>query len=277
MVGEAATQACGQVPSGDAAPVDPGEQLVGEASADEWREHTLADGGIDPDAWDPREGLRCNQDTIEAVYTQYAEMAEDHPDLRWAELAATAAPEFYAGWQDMVVIREFLEAGRRDELVARLQRLNAPDALVQLARHAAADQLRWFERRFLAMQKQIYDDLAWQHEAFANGGIEEMRRLHDTNELDRDALEAWERIAAGDVDEGGYQLLDREQRQIIQDDYKDMRQRTAGPGGLVPVGRLFTQSFGLMADSPVPGDQLVGVAPVTQRRRRRHSHGVAHR
>lgn len=106
------------------------------------------------------------------------------------------------------------------------------------------------------MQRDIFEDLAWQHEAYAAGGIDEIERLVSQGELDREALDAWQAIDDGDVEKGNHLLLDREQRKVIQEDYQTMRDHTLDEsvpviGDRIPVGELYTRAFGWLADSPL--------------------------
>ena len=52
------------------------------------------------------------------------------------------------------------------------------------------------------MQKEIFDDLAWQHEAYMLGGAALMQDIHrrHPDEIDARTLVAWEDIASGDPD-----------------------------------------------------------------------------
>ena len=104
------------------------------------------------------------------------------------------------------------------------------------------------------MQREIFDDLAWQHEAFVLGGAPLMREIaaRNPNELLARDVDAWEDIGSGDaerIQQGNADLLLREQERVIQDDYDAMREHHG------PVGDVFTYGFSTMAENPMPGGQ----------------------
>ena len=132
-----------------------------------------------------------------------------------------------------------------------------------LAEHATSEELEWYEQRFLGMQKEIFDDLAWQHEAYAMGGVGLMREIAARNpsEIFPRDLQAWEDIGSGDpdrIEDGNRELLLREQERVIQDDYDAMREHNG------PVGDVITYGLGVMAENPMPrGEAYRDYDPVT--------------
>ena len=242
-------------------------------SIEQWREIAYWRAGIDPDEWRPEDGLLENDAIVQAVYRYYGDLYLDHPELQWAGMANVVGPMFYAGWQDMYAVRGLSDEGQRARYLSELVGLptlpgwvyDAGDQIadvvpggflspVDLAEHLTDEELEWYEDRFMGMQKEIFDDLAWQHEAYVLGGVGLMRDIQRNNpaEVDTRQLQAWEDIASGDPDrvaEGNTQLLRREQLEIIQDDYDDMR------GHHGPVGDVATYAFSVMAENPVPGGQ----------------------
>jgi len=118
------------------------------------------------------------------------------------------------------------------------------------------DELEWYESQFLTMQKAIFSDLAWQHEAFALGGAAAIARAvrkepaGSSPALDARTLRAWDGIGSGDpgrIAEGNLELIRREQLPVIQPYYSEMLARDSG--GLV-TGQLTDRS-----DTPIPGSQ----------------------
>jgi hypothetical protein len=88
-------------------------------------------------------------------------------------MANLVGPTFYAGWQDFYAVRKAADRHTRAVLLAQLLGLPAGSALVQAAASKlTARELKWFEQRMLIMQR-IFQDLAWQHEAYVQGGIAE--------------------------------------------------------------------------------------------------------
>ena len=93
------------------------------------------------------------------------------------------------------------------------------------------------------------------------GGMALMTDVYRRDLIDRRTYEAWDAISSGDQDRiaaGNYELLRREQRQIIQDDYDAMR------GHHGPVGELFTYAMSTEAENPIPGGRAFrDVYPIT--------------
>ena len=240
---------------------------------EQWREIAYWRAGIDADEWRPEDGLLENDAIVQAVYRYYGSLYLDNPELQWAGMANLVGPMFYAGWQDMYAIRQIADPADRAEYLSRWvglptlpsQAYDAADALghvlppgflnpAHLAEHLTADEIEWYEDRFLMMQREIFDDLAWQHEAFVLGGAPLMREIGSRypNELLPRDVDTWEDIGSGDparIQAGNADLLLREQERIIQDDYDAMRDHHG------PVGDVFTYGFSTMAENPMPGGQ----------------------
>jgi hypothetical protein len=180
-----------------------------------WLIRALARAGIDRNRWRPAKGVDYNRATVEAVYRYYGDLCLAHPELRWAGMASLIGPAFYAGFQDVALLR----------LVAR--------------------DLGFYETTFLTMQKKIFEDQATMHEAFLGGGVDAITELHDARIVDSATLEAWRQIDAGLLEPGNRTLLLREQRDIIDRFYLGMLNR--------PGGGLFTYLLTLAGAPSVPG------------------------
>jgi uncharacterized protein YukE len=242
-------------------------------SLEQWRAIAYWRADIDPDEWRPEDGLLENDAIVQAVYRYYGNLYLDNPELQWAGMANLVGPMFYAGWQDMYAMRQLADPGDRAEYLSRwvgLPTLPGPvydfaDEVshflppgflnpTHLAEHLTGDEIEWYEDRFLMMQREIFDDLAWQHEAFVLGGAPLMREIasrYPSELLARD-VDAWEDIGSGDaerIQQGNADLLLREQERVIQDDYDAMRDHHG------PVGDVFTYGFSAMAENPIPGGQ----------------------
>lgn len=157
-------------------------------------------------------------------------------------------------------MRQALEAGELTaDAFAELLRTNLPgmpgrfyeqvyDAVGDGAGAVASD-LRFVEQTFLQMQRDIFDDLAWQHLAFDAGGLPAMRALHRTGEIEQVHIDAWEQIASDEpasVRQGNRELAQHEQRNIIKADYDRIRTHS-------PLTNTLTVAMSYVAPSPVPG------------------------
>lgn len=228
-----------------------------------WLWETYRQAGIDPAEWDPSRGLAELDATVVAAWEFYAELFARNPDqFQWAGMATLAGGTFYAGFQDIHVLRTALQDGSmtieevRDVLADRLPGLPGPllDELLGGAGASAsvvASELQWVETRFLRMQRNIFDDLAWQHVAYEQGGLAALEQLRSSGEIEPLHLAAWRRIDTGDpgqVARGNEMLLDHEQRTIIGQDYDAIRDRS-------PITWALTMGMSVIAESPVPGGQ----------------------
>ncbi|MEO0581107.1 MAG: vWA domain-containing protein [Bacteroidota bacterium] len=97
----------------------------------------------------------------------------------------------------------------------------------------------------------VFEDLAWQHLAFQNGGIEEIAKIYCSEQsnpnpaISLDVYRAWLKIASGDADlvwEGNRDLLYHEQLNVLQALLYDPH----------PIMWSWIEGFGLL-ESPVPG------------------------
>ncbi len=104
-------------------------------------------------------------------------------------MAKLAGGLIYAGMQDMHVLRKLTGDARKNFL--RQAYPGMPGPLLDALAGAGEAEIEYFENKIANMQKQVFRDLGWQHEAYATGGIEEMRRLDAANELPRGMIEAW--------------------------------------------------------------------------------------
>ena len=238
-----------------------GARVFGDLTRSDWEQLAYFMAGIRE--WDPSEGLLANDANVRAVYAFYGRLWSGDHDLQWAGMANLVGPLFYAGWQDLYVARTQMDGGDRLEYYTRMLNLprlpgfayTAADIVQDLTpagviADLSGEELEWFERRFLHMQKQIFDDMAWRHAAYSLGGVELMRELHRDGELDLRELQPFEDIASGlpqRVREGNAALLRREQHDIIQNDYDAMRDHHG------PVGEAFTRLLTWTAENPIEG------------------------
>jgi hypothetical protein len=198
--------------------------------------------------WDPERGLSCNDANVVGSLDYYGDLWRDHPELQWAGMARLALGTIYGGMQDLHVLRKLNRDAR--ERVLRQAFPGMPGFLLDALAGASEAELEYFEDKLVNMQKQVFREMAWQHEAYVSGGIEEMRRLDRAGELPSGLIDAWEDIASGDperIQRGNEDLLYYEQRVVIADDYDEMKRHHG------PVGLAVTYIMGLTAESPIPG------------------------
>ena len=218
-----------------------------------WLDRAFRNAEIDASHWDPTRGVDVNRRTIECVYNYYGRLYLDHPQLEWAGMANMIGPSFYAGFLDIGFLpdqrrrilddlRRLVSAGRRQ--VGRLFRRDGR------AKELFVADLGFFETTFLRMQREIFEDQALMHEAYLAGGLDAVRALGRVGVIDSATVRAWEQIDSGDpvqVHAGNRTLLYREQHDIIDNFYVDMRKRSP------PSGRVFTYLLTLAGTPAVPG------------------------
>lgn len=185
-----------------------------------WQHLAHMKAGIDPATWDPEAGFDANHLTVLAVYDYYLGLYGRDGDLHWAALARLAGAPVYAG---------MLELG-------------APAAQAPPMGEAS----EWMRTQLMVMQQAIFDDLAWQHEAYLAGGLEALEAHVDTDYFNVVTFDAWQHIASGDPDrvaEGTRELVYREQDPVLQPFYDEWREHA----------ELHTVVTSANAQSPVPG------------------------
>lgn len=205
-----------------------------------WEREALRSAGINPAAWDPSQGFGANAGNVNRVYEYYTRLYNNHPELQWAGMAKLAGGTVLGGLEEIYAIRNAARVGAV-----------IPGPLQPLANLAEGD-LGFLENKLLEMQKAIFNDLAWQHEAYARGGIQTMRDLHANGQLSNAELNVWEDIASGNqarIERGNEALLLREQRDILTPYYNQINSH----GFLGIEGKAMSVALSLLAESPVPG------------------------
>ncbi|MDT5281866.1 MAG: hypothetical protein QOJ20_3061 [Mycobacterium sp.] len=224
-----------------------------------WLVKAATEAGIDLKTWDPSTGVGGNLQNITNVYKLYGKLFLDHPELQWAGMANMIGPSFAGGFMDLDSMKKLTEglAHVINSLPPGLRNALPPELsnLVAVGAQLTADELSWFENKFLAMQKHIFIDMASQHEAYLNGGtaaIDEMRRA---GLIDNRAQNAWNDIASGDpyrIQHGNTDLLYREQNQVIAKQYDQMYQHDG------PVGPVMTYLMSVVGAASIPGTKTPG-------------------
>lgn len=210
-----------------------------------WNNQAMLDMGIDPASWDTSKGTEHNWETIKKVYDFYGQAYLSNPDLQWAGMANMIGPSFAGGFKDMAMLRDL--AQQIADNPASDVPLPILDQIEQLA-GMTDEEIRYYETSMLDMNKEIFLDQARQHQAYMDGGIEEINRLRDSGAIDAGTAEEWAKIDSGDPDlvqEGNTALLYREQNEIIADDYDNMRNH--------PGGEAVTYLVTLAGEPSIPG------------------------
>jgi uncharacterized delta-60 repeat protein len=226
------------------------EILAGQLTKKDWTALALARADIDPNQWRPENGFVRLTDTdlsqwriVAKVYAYYQYVYKQNNNLHWAGMAVLAGRSVWRGLQtvnesrfDIAVAGGLLQAGH----------LFAGRAADWAELGATVSKL--VETTMLQMQKDIFMDLAWQHEAYLDGGIDALKARHDAKEIDDDTYEAWTQIDNGIKQNdqvliwtGNTRLLQREQQTILADGYARL---ASTPGVPSKMSQQIENAFG---------------------------------
>ncbi len=218
-----------------------------------WAVKAAVAAGIDLNGWDPAAGTDGNRATISAVYTFYGQLFLNNPNLTWAGMANMIGPSFAAGFLDINMFKDLAGAlgGQLNKVPSWLRGALPPElqAMGAVSNMSAAE-FQWFEQKFLAMQKHIFFDQASMHEAYVNGGTAAIDEMYAAGLIDGPADQAWQLIDSGtpaNVAAGNKLLLSREQNQIINKQYDDMRNHDG------PIGEGMTYLMTVIGSASIPG------------------------
>ncbi|MBB6442303.1 hypothetical protein [Phycisphaera mikurensis] len=181
---------------------------------------------INPDTWAPLAGFPFNQNTVQAVYDYYRDTyLANQDDFVWLGMARMAGG---AVWDGLITGEQaitLLRAALANPLQTWQDRLGNLYALEIAERQQVM---------FVEMQKAIFEDLAWQHELYADAGYAafEILRTHTPKDVPSDVDTVWKQIDAGDVVRGNFALVPREQNYILQP-YWDQFTAAFGMQGVV--------------------------------------------
>jgi hypothetical protein len=235
-----------------------------------WVATAAQKAGIDLNEWDPNAGTGPNMGNIQAVYTYYGKLFLDHPELQWAGMANMIGPSFAGGFMDIDMFKKMAEefAGKINSLPGAARAALPPELqlLAQAGGALSANELQYFESKFLAMQKHIFFDQAAAHEAYLAGPpnnktayIDEMQRagLFPGDVPPDKTANAWHVIAnphstPQQIMDANATLLYREQNVVIKDQYNQMYNHDG------PVGKVFTYMMTTVGAASIPGTHTPG-------------------
>jgi hypothetical protein len=206
-------------------------------------------------AWDPTKGFAASKHIIADVYDYYGALYRRNPKkFQWAGLARMAGGPFYKGFCDMedarqavVAILKLKHGALREGVLMEAvvdvasQIVFGPlgvvmgparDETIDIALQHAATHLGQALEHLMVMGKNIFGDLAWQHEAYHELGLSEIKRFADLNQLGVGYYEAWKKIDSGDpqkIWEGNCKLLWYEQHDIIARGYAKLQKMVFVP------------------------------------------------
>jgi len=220
-----------------------GTDLVSSAQQ-YWQNHALDAANINITYWRPIEGFSQNIHVFLKVYAYYANLYNQNPNLRWAAMSKLAGGEVLRG-----LIKEITPIVEAHKLSAKWDfRGDLGGTGYQGGSAVIPGLATELERELLEMQKDIFFDLAWQHQAFVERGLSALEAANKSGELSNELLEAWRGIASGDetkVRTGNYALLKREQSERLKKHYQQIQE--------LPDIDMIPKTMSGHALSPIPG------------------------
>jgi hypothetical protein len=195
-------------------------------------------------------GFMANRQNIQAVYAFYQKLFVQNQNFLWAGLAKLAGAPVYAGLSDAQNLKGdgFYIGG-------------LPMSATAIALGTFGETYgTTFQNDLISMNIAILNDLAWQFEAYKNGGLAAIQTAYayGNSDLDQPATNAWGEIDqgiqesdSGLVQDGNQKLLQREQQQILASGYLLLSDL---PGATTLMTKL--------AKNPVPnGPDFLTVVP----------------
>ena len=194
-------------------------------SVAQWRARALEAAGIDPAKWDPDAGFKVIKPIVEQVYAYYMKLFNRNENLLWAGMAKLAGGQVYRG---LGVLQTTID-------VAGMSGDTSPDVVIFYSNTVQV--------RLLFAQRAIFEDLAWQHQAFVEAGLPALVAAGSAARVD-----AWRDIASGDparVRRGNKTLLRHEQEVVLAPTYTAIRD--------IRDFDMIPKQMSAEALSPVPG------------------------
>jgi hypothetical protein len=184
----------------------------------------LQRAGIQANQWDPTQGFASNCENVRRVYDYYGDLYHRAPrKMLWAGLARLGGLEvFYPSFLLLDMVRK-VAAG---EVVPWLTQTPLMRKLLDDMLPEAAT-LATLECRLLEVQKDIFEDIAWQHEAYLQGRLDVLQRCCQAGILQPCDYEAWHKInqeqCPATIGEGNKMLVRREQEKVVQPLYDTLQ------------------------------------------------------
>jgi hypothetical protein len=211
-----------------------------------WTNKALATAGITAGEWQPTAGFRKNKEIFQKVYRYYMSLYLADNRLKWAAMAKLAGGEVFRGFRDRIVPAEKLGEDLAD--LPRTGGITVGDVFGAAFKAYAGS----LDIILMQMQEAIFKDLAWQHQAYREGGIKALAAAKARGELTDELFAAWQDIDSGDrdrVNAGNVALLKREQLHVLQG---------GGTGGFygriqdIPDSDVIPKTMSEEARSPIP-------------------------
>ncbi len=177
-------------------------------------------------------GFMANRQNIQAVFNFYGKLFTEEPDeFYWCGLAKLVGSPVYAGLSDA----EYAKAGTLGVGTASGSLITEILTLSYLI-----PKMNQFQQIMVQMNIHIFDDLAWQFEAYKNGGLDAIKEIAAVDSQDID-LATWQEIDDGvqnddvsEIQDGNILLARREQQVTVAQDYQNLQNLLPNTGIFSP-------------------------------------------
>ncbi|MGV9792238.1 hypothetical protein [Gordonia sp. ABSL49_1] len=222
--------------------------------------------GIDLATWDPDKGFHAMRGNMIKSYRYYENFQIAHRNLQWSGMAGLVGADFGGGIADVVMMGDIYAIRGLQPLAAQIIEATTsvagkqfigifPKGLQTLAYGAdkiTPNDLQWFSKQILVMQKAIFSDLMPLHVAFTRDGLKGVTEFYNAGLIDAGVLNAWRDIASGNpklVSQGNATLLRREQFNVVGWQFDNVRNYRKADG----VGAALTYAMTLAGSPSIAG------------------------
>ncbi|UYP18365.1 hypothetical protein OED52_17140 [Rhodococcus sp. Z13] len=222
------------------------------------------EAGIALASWNPNTTVAANRDNLIRSYRYYEDFQLARRELQWAGMGGQVGADFGGGVADFELATDIYDLPGLQEnaraIIGAVESAFGPEAVGQLpeglrelADHGAeitTEDLRWYIRRILAMQKAIFSDLMPLHYMYVHEGLGAIEEFHAAGLIDDAVLQAWYDIASGEPDRvaaGNAALLRREQYTVVGAMWDEARNYRDG------IGKALTYATTLAGSPSVAG------------------------
>ena len=184
-------------------------------------------------------GFWANEKNLQAVYNFYGKLFDEEPDeFYWCGLAKLVGAPVYAGLSDA----EYVKTG-----ILGVGLVSGNLITETLTTAYLAPKVSQFQTNMIQMNIDIFNDLAWQFEAYKIGGLQALETIYtnDTTHtiIDLNTMTGWQEIDDGiqnddeaEIEDGNQLLAFREQNVTVAQDYQSMQ-------NLLPNTGIFSSSY----------------------------------
>ena len=233
--------------------------------------------GIDLASWDPGTSVVANRDNLIKSYRYYEDFQLRAPRTSVGRDGGQVGADFGGGIFDFEVATDVYDLpGLHENARAAVNAVESvfgadavaqlPEGLRELAARGAditPEDLRWYIRQILVMQKAIFGDLMPLHYMYVHEGLSAIDEFYEAGLLGDDIVRAWQDVASGDPDRiaaGNAALLRREQYDVVGDLWDEARAYGDGIGKALTYATTIAGSPSIAGVPPLRNHEPIRIA-----------------